>query len=204
MDSDDLPDIRDEIPTKQQKMGKTADEKNVRFKLGGQIDDFSKVPQASKTQSQKGQEFDQPKALKKQLKMDELDVKKANLTPEDIVSESKSNQKLIYKFMKKGFNALSAEELACTMVNPTFSIDFKRNAHEDWNMNYQAKVVEKLQRCKFHMHWFIKQASASGYDDQHDNFMKLVEKGDMEKCFVYLRKNDMAQVLSSVEQSNFG
>ena len=32
--------------------------------------------------------------------------------------------------------------------------------------------------------------------------MKLVEKGDMEKCFVYLRKNDMAQVLSSVEQKS--
>ena len=55
---------------------------------------------------------------------------------EDIVSDSKSNQHIIYKFMKKGFTALSAEDLACTMVNPTFSVDFKKNTLEDWNLNY--------------------------------------------------------------------
>ena len=46
--------------------------------------------------------------------------------------------------MKKGFQALTAEELATTIVNPTFSVDFKKNAKEDWNVTYQAKVVEKL------------------------------------------------------------
>jgi hypothetical protein len=35
--------------------------------------------------------------------------------------------------MKKGFTSLSAEELAATMVNPTFSVDFKKNVKEDWN-----------------------------------------------------------------------
>jgi len=94
--------------------------------------------------------------------------------------------------MKKGFTALSAEELACTMVNPTFTVDFKRNTKEDWTVNYQAKVVEKLQRCKFHMHWFIKQSSAKGYDDEHADFMKLIEIGDLDKVFMYLRKSDMA------------
>ena len=54
----------------------------------------------------------------------------------DINSDSKSNKLIIYKFMKKGFTALTAEELACTMVNPTFSVDFKKNTKEDWNLNY--------------------------------------------------------------------
>jgi len=133
--------------------------------------------------------------VRKAQEQEELERKKQFLTMDDIVSDSKSNKHIIYKFMKKGFTALSAEELACTMVNPTFSVDFRRNAKEDWNLNYQSKVVEKLQRCKFHMHWFDKQSSAKGYDDQHESFMKLIEIGDLDKVFMYLRKNDMAQVL---------
>lgn len=61
-----------------------------------------------------------------------------------IVSESDSNKLIIYKFMKKGFTALTAEELAQSMINPTFTKDFKENTGEDWNKNYQAKVVAKL------------------------------------------------------------
>ena len=73
-----------------------------------------------------------------------MERKKKFLTLDDIVSDSSSNRFIIYKFMKKGFSALSAEELACTMVNPTFTVDFKKNTKEDWNANYQAKVVDKL------------------------------------------------------------
>ena len=123
-----------------------------------------KRKQTSIKEEPKGQE-DAPTNLKKSNQKAELELRKKNLTLDDIASDSKSNKHIIYKFLKKGFTALSAEDLACTMVNPTFSVDFKKNAHEDWNVNYQSKVVEKLQRCKFHMHWFVKQASATGYDD---------------------------------------
>jgi intein-encoded DNA endonuclease-like protein len=71
-------------------------------------------------------------------------MKKSYLNLEDIVSDSSSNKHIIYKFMKKGFTALTAEELACTMVNPTFTVDFKKNTKEDWSLNYQSKVIEKL------------------------------------------------------------
>jgi hypothetical protein len=53
-----------------------------------------------------------------------------------VANGNESNRTIIYKFMKKGFQALTAEELACTLVNPTFSIDFKDNTGEDWNYNY--------------------------------------------------------------------
>ena len=131
---------------------------------------------------------------------DEFEQYKKNLTLDQITSNSKSNKHIIYKFLKKGFQALSAEELACTMVNPTFTVDFKHNAKEDWNVNYHSKVVEKLQRCKFHMNWYVKQASATGYADEHTEFMKRVIKGDIEQVLLYLRKQDVAQVLASVEQ----
>ena len=58
------------------------------------------------------------------------------MTLEQIESESHTNKHIIYKFIKKGFQSLTAEELATTIVNPTFSVDFKRNAKEDWNLNY--------------------------------------------------------------------
>ena len=101
--------------------------------------------------------------------------------------------------MKKGFNSLTAEDLASTVVNATFSNDFKENTDEDWNLNYQPKVVEKLQKCKFHMHWFMSKQSQPGMDDDHENFMKLVAGGDVENVFQYLRKNDISKVLASVE-----
>jgi len=117
-----------------------ADSKNVRFKLGGGIQQFDK-PEGL---GSKAKFEDLPASLKKQSAQDEREDRKQYLTLDDIQTDSKSNKHIIYKFMKKGFTALSAEELACTMVNPTFSVDFKNNAHEDWNANYQAKVVEKL------------------------------------------------------------
>lgn len=185
-----------------QKTQSTTDQKNVRFNLGGKGKGEFGNPDELRPRTQEVKPDELPNALKKQAALDELQERKKYLTIEDIASESKSNQHIIYKFMKKGFTALSAEELACTMVNPTFSIDFKKNAMEDWNLNYQSKVVEKLQRCKFHMHWFIKQANAGGYDDQHENFMKLVEIGDLEKVFMYMRKNEVAQVLQAVEKKS--
>lgn len=77
-----------------------------------------------------------PNSLRKQKEKDELEMKKSYLNLEDIISDSSSNKHIIYKFMKKGFTALTAEELACTMVNPTFTVDFKKNTKEDWSVNY--------------------------------------------------------------------
>lgn len=62
----------------------------------------------------------------------------------DIASANDTNKHIIFKFMRKGFTSLSAEELACTMVNADFTLDFKRNTKEDWVASYQFKVVERL------------------------------------------------------------
>ena len=68
----------------------------------------------------------------------------ANKKLNEILTDSKSNRHIIYKFMTVGFASLTLEELACTLVNPTFTIDFKKNAEEDWTMNYHLKALEKL------------------------------------------------------------
>jgi len=70
---------------------------------------------------------------------------------EDVEATNQTNRYIIYKFMKKGFTSLSAEDLACTMVNPDFSVDFRKNTGEDWASTYQFKVVERLDNCKYNL-----------------------------------------------------
>ena len=70
---------------------------------------------------------------------------------EDVDATNQTNRYIIYKFMKKGFTSLSAEDLACTMVNPDFSVDFRKNTGEDWASTYQFKVVERLDNCKYNL-----------------------------------------------------
>ena len=65
--------------------------------------------------------------------------------------------------MRKGFTALSTEELACTMVNPDYSVDFKKVTGEDWNSQYQYKVIERLNNCKFNLQWVTKPASGDDH-----------------------------------------
>ena len=72
-----------------------------------------------------------------------------------------TNKMIIFKFMKKGFTSLSAEELACTMVSSDFSLDFKKNTKEDWMVRYQFKVVERLQKCNFNLKWKTRSSVAT-------------------------------------------
>lgn len=71
----------------------------------------------------------------------------------EIVAANDTNKHIIHKFMKKGFSSLSAEELACTMVQPDFTLDFKKNTKEDWVAGYQFKVVARLSKCNFNLKW---------------------------------------------------
>ena len=79
---------------------------------------------------------------------------------QDIKADNDTNKHIIFKYMKTGFTSLSAEELACTMVNPNFSIDFQANTQEDWS-KYQFKTVERLQRCNFNLKWAQKQPAST-------------------------------------------
>lgn len=54
---------------------------------------------------------------------------------------------------------MTAEDLACTMVNPDFTIDFRKNTGEDWAATYQFKVVERLDHCKYNLQWVTKKSA---------------------------------------------
>lgn len=73
--------------------------------------------------------------------------------------------------MKKGFTSLTAEDLACVMVNPDFTVDFRKNTGEDWNKNYQYKMLERMNKCKFNLKWALRTTS----DDAFEPFFAMVK-----------------------------
>ena len=87
--------------------------------------------------------------------------------------------------MKKGFSSLSAEDLACTMINPDFTIDFKKNTGEDWASSYQFKVIERLDNCKYNLKWVTRKA---GGNSTLDPFFKMVKDGDIGRVVEFMRQ----------------
>jgi len=78
----------------------------------------------------------------KELRLNEL---KKNLSLETMESlRNNANKIIIYRFMKKGFNGLTAEDLAATTVNKYFASDFQQVSTESWEQNYKAQAAEKL------------------------------------------------------------
>ena len=176
-----MKEVRDKTNKEIGRLNKSA---AVKMKLGGSINGtFDSANPSFKTEKLPVEYKDVPASLKKLQQKEILEHRKRNMTRENyqdlIVSESDTNKFIIYKFMKKGFTALTAEELAQSMMNPTFTKDFKENTGEDWNKNYQAKVVAKLQKSKLSMNWLNKPTQGKS-DDRHQTFLKLIEQsGDI-------------------------
>lgn len=117
---------------------------------------------------------------------------------EDVVGATQTNKYIIYKFMKKGFTSLSAEDLACTMVNPDFTIDFKKNTGEEWASTYQFKVIERLDKCKYNLQWVTKNRECGS---QMDAFFQMVKEGDISRVVDFVRQSDLSkdEILDAVE-----
>jgi hypothetical protein len=114
------------------------------------------------------------------------EVQKKAVSYEEVDASNQTSRYIIYKFMKKGFTALSAEDLACTMVNPDFSVDFRKNTGEDWASTYQFKVVERLDNCKYNLQWVTKKAGA-GSQNGLEPFFQMVKDGDISRVVDFIR-----------------
>jgi hypothetical protein len=105
--------------------------------------------------------------------------------------------------MKKGFTSLSAEDLACTMVNPDFSVDFRKNTGEDWASTYQFKVVERLDNCKYNLQWVTKK-SAGASSGGMEPFFQMVKDGDISRVVEFIRQSSYKpdEILDAVEPNS--
>ena len=122
----------------------------------------------------------------------------------DINAANDTNKKIIFKFMRKGFTSLSAEELACTMVSQDFSIDFKRNAREDWTATYQFKVVDRLRRCNFNFQWKTRSSPSTQGLGELGAFFDLCRAGDTGRVVALLRqyRGREGQLLEEVDRTS--
>ena len=60
---------------------------------------------------------------------------------------------VVTKFMSKGFDALTEEELAVSLINPNFNSMFKQKTGVDWIKKYQLKTIEKLKSFNFDLNF---------------------------------------------------
>lgn len=82
---------------------------------------------------------------------------------------------------------MSAEDLACTMVNPDFTIDFRKNTGEEWAASYQFKVIERLDNCKYNLKWVTKRGGHS--QNGLEPFFQMVKDGDISRVVEFIRQS---------------
>ena len=60
---------------------------------------------------------------------------------------------ILTKFLSRGYDSLSAEELAVTLINPDFNGAFKRQTGMDWISKYQIQTIDRLKNLNFDLHF---------------------------------------------------
>lgn len=60
---------------------------------------------------------------------------------------------VVTKFLSKGYDALSNEELAATLINPDFNATFKKQTGTDWIAKYQIQTIDKLKNTNFDLNF---------------------------------------------------
>ena len=97
---------------------------------------------------------------------------------------------VIKKYVKKGFESLSLEELALTMVTNNFSLRFKQISGMEWSTPVQMKVIERLKRWNFDITWMTRTGTLPLADTEFSSevYFNLVKNGDIDKIIEYMRK----------------
>jgi len=91
---------------------------------------------------------------------------------------------VITKFVAKGFDKLSLEDLAVTLVTPDFASVFKKRTGSEWNSRLQIKTIERLSNAKFDINWMTRKT-----EDGQNPFFILCSRGDINKVLEFFRKS---------------
>ena len=108
-------------------------------------------------------------------------------------------KKIIEKYLQKGFESLTVEELAFTLINPTFESEFKKISGTQWPFENKSKAKERLNFSKFNIQWSVsmnKKSPAAMLKTPFGVLFTLVERGDVQKVTEFLRQN--AQYLNEI------
>ena len=115
-------------------------------------------------------------------------------------------KKIIEKYLQKGFESLSVEELAFTLINPTFEQEFKKVSGTTWPMENKSKAKERLNYSKFNIQWSVSvnnKSPAAMLKTPFGVLFTLVERGDVQKVSEFFRKNAqyMNEIISLVDNN---
>ena len=108
-------------------------------------------------------------------------------------------KKIIEKYLQKGFESLSVEELAVTLISPTFESEFKKVSGTQWPFENKSKAKERLNFSKFNIQWSVsmnKKSPAAMLKTPFGVLFTLVERGDVQKVTEYFRQN--AQYINEI------
>ena len=92
---------------------------------------------------------------------------------------------VITKFVSRGIDKLSLEDLAITLITPDFSTTFKKRTGSDWNARLQVKVIERLTKANFDIQWMTRHTS-----DPNHPFFVACSRGDIDKAVEFIRKSN--------------
>ena len=110
-----------------------------------------------------------------------------------------AEKKIIEKYLQKGFESLTVEELAVTLISQTFESEFKRISGTQWPFENKSKAKERLNFSKFNIQWSVSMNNKSPAVMLKTPFgvlFTLVERGDVQKVTEFLRQN--AQYLNEI------
>lgn len=92
---------------------------------------------------------------------------------------------VITRFIARGVEKLSLEELAVTLITPDFATTFKKRTGSDWNSRIQVKVIERLTKANFDIQWMTRKTSEPNHP-----FFVACGRGDIDKVIAFMRKTD--------------
>ncbi len=120
----------------------------------------------------------------------QVQTAKTNVSKEQPQSKDEkfADEKLIAKIRKKGIESLTLEEMACTLISPTFESEYAIATGEDWNAMYKTKVRDRLNHAKFDIKWMNQQGNPK-YVTQFSVFYDIVAKGDVQRTSEFMKKN---------------
>ena len=118
--------------------------------------------------------------------------------------EKYAESKIIQKYLKKGFESLAIEELAVTLISPTFEAEFKSKTGTEWPKENKAKAIERLNFAKFNIQWntsMNKKSNAGMLKSPFGVLFDLCERGDIQKVTEYFKKNAqyMNEIINTVD-----
>lgn len=121
-----------------------------------------------------------------------------------ITASCDTTKHIIHKFMRKGFQSLSAEELAVTMIQPQFTIDFNHNTGENWVKTYQFKVIERLNKCNFNIKWKTRSSVTTSGQGEEGLFFDLCKAGSthIEQLVQFLRDKKDSNILEATDENH--